>query len=402
MKVPKLFQQQKIGCVKMSSIKMFEKPLGMRDTFPEIYEKLESIRSTGRDLLRARGYEFIKTPSVEYYDTVGKASAILDARLFKLVDSQGNTLVLRPDMTTPIARVATSKLLKEKIPLRLAYFANVFRAQQQEGGRPAEFDQMGIELIGDKSVYADAEVIMTAIDLVKAYKITDFKVTIGHAGVLSCIMKDYTESEEQASKLNELLVQRNYVGFEEAVLGFDLPKTKSDALLAYIEEAISVPSIEAIEKYVRKNDALEYMRSLSRILEAAGYEKYIAFDFTLSSHMSYYTGMLFEVFALGSGFPLGNGGRYDGLLAHFGSTVGATGFGLRIDRVFEAMPKIEVENEQVLVLFVQERFTEALAQVQFLREQGKQVTFQSYEGTPDVDALKAHYKVVNEFQSREA
>ena len=386
----------------MSAIKMFEKPLGMRDTFPNIYEKLEQIRTTGRELLHGRGYEFIKTPSVEYYDTVGKASAISDARLFKLVDSQGNTLVLRPDMTTPIARVATSKLLKEKIPQRLAYFANVFRAQQQEGGRPAEFDQMGVELIGDSSVFADAEVIMTAIDLVKAYKIENFKVTIGHAGVLSCILKDYTESTEQAQVLNELLVKRNYVGFEEAVLAFDLPKTKSDALLAYIEEAISLPSIEAIEKYVRKNDALEYMRNLSRILEAAGYESYIAFDFTLSSHMSYYTGMLFEVFASGSGFPLGNGGRYDGLLEHFGSQVGATGFGLRVDRVFEAMPKIAIDNNEVLILFSAERFTEALAQAQTLREQGKQVTFQAYEGIEDVAALKAQFQVIDEFKSKEA
>lgn len=381
---------------------MFEKPLGMRDTFPNIYEKLELIRSTGRDLLRARGYEFIKTPSVEYYDTIGKASAISDARLFKLVDSQGNTLVLRPDMTTPIARVATSKLLKEKIPQRLAYFANVFRAQQREGGRPAEFDQMGIELIGDTSVFADAEVIMTAIDLVKAYNITDFKVTIGHAGVLSCILKDYTESTEQAAQLNELLVQRNFVGFEEAVINFDLPKTKSNALLAYIEEAISFPSIETVEKYVRKNDALEYMRNLAEILDAAGYEQYIAFDFTLASHMSYYTGMLFEVFASGSGFPLGNGGRYDGLLTHFGSNVGATGFGLRVDRVFEAMPKIEVESDEVLVLFVADRFSDALMQANFLREQGKQVTFQAYDGIENVDALKAQFKVVNEFQQGEA
>ena len=386
----------------MSSIKMFEKPLGMRDTFPNIYEKLEQIRTSGREILRARGYEFIKTPSVEYYDTVGKASAISDARLFKLVDSQGNTLVLRPDMTTPIARVATSKLLKEKIPQRLAYFANVFRAQQREGGRPAEFDQMGIELIGDASVYADAEVIMTAIDLIKAYNIEDFKVTIGHAGVLSCILKDYTESEDQAHQLNELLVKRNYVGFEEAVLAFDLPKTKSNALLAYIDEAISLPSIELIEKYVGKNDALEYMRNLARILDAAGYEPYTAFDFTLSSHMSYYTGMLFEVFASGSGFPLGNGGRYDGLLKHYGSKVGATGFGLRVDRVFEAMPKIEIENNEVLVLFSAERFAEALAQATVLREQGNLVTFQAYEGIEDVAALKAQFKVINEFKSREA
>ena len=147
----------------MTSIKMFEKPIGMRDTFPITYEKMEAVQQAGRKFLKARGFEFVKTPTLEYYDTVGKASAIYDASLFKLVDSQGNTLVLRPDMTTPITRLATSKLLKEKIPLRLAYFANVFRAQQLEGGRPAEFEQAGIEIFGDKTVYADAEVIITAI-----------------------------------------------------------------------------------------------------------------------------------------------------------------------------------------------------------------------------------------------
>ena len=234
----------------MSSIKMFEKPLGMRDTFPEIYEKLETVRQKGRSFLRGRGYDCIKTPSVEYYDTVGKASAIYDTSLFKLVDSQGNTLVLRPDMTTPIARVATSKLLKEKIPLRLAYFENVFRAQETEGGRPAEFGQMGIELIGDHSVYADAEVIVTAMELLQQFGLEDFKVTIGHAGVLHCILNDYTENEEQANALRKLLVDRNYVGFEEAVIAFNLPKTKSNALLEFIEEATNLTSMEDIEKYV--------------------------------------------------------------------------------------------------------------------------------------------------------
>ena len=385
----------------MSSIKMFEKPLGMRDTFPQIYEKLEGVREIGRSLLRARGYEFIKTPTVEYYDTVGKASAIHDATLFKLVDSQGNTLVLRPDMTTPIARVATSKLLKEKIPQRLAYFENVFRAQQQEGGRPAEFEQMGIELIGDNSVYADAEVIMTAIELVQAYGIKSFKVTIGHAGVLSCILKDYTESTEQAEKLNELLVQRNYVGFEEAVLAFDLPKTKSDALLAFIEEALSLKSIEDIEKYMRKNDALNYMQKLWQLLAQAGFEQYIAVDFTLSSHMNYYTGMLFEVFAAGSGFPLGNGGRYDGLLEQFGSNVGATGFGLRVDRLLEAMPRQAVENVTALVLFEPQAYEQALKQATLLREQKRRVTMQSTVGLENVEAFKEQFQEVVYFSGQE-
>lgn len=378
----------------MSSIKLFEKPLGMRDTFPQIYEKLEGVREIGRSFLRTRGYEFIKTPTVEYYDTIGKASAISDASLFKLVDSQGNTLVLRPDMTTPIARVVTSKLLKEKIPQRLAYFANVFRAQQTEGGRPAEFEQMGIELIGDNSVYADAEVIMTAIELLQAFGISEFKLTIGHAGVLQAILQDYTESDEQAEELRQLLVQRNYVGFEEAVQTFDLPKTKSDALLQFIDEATNVTSIEAIEKYVRKNDALEYMQVLWQLLEQANLDKYIAFDFTVTSHMNYYTGMLFEVFADGSGFPLGNGGRYDGLLEHFGTPVGATGFGIRVDRLLEVMPLKDIDNATAVVLFHEKAYVKALNQAQKLRAQNKLVTLQSLAGLQDVEAFKKQFTEV--------
>ena len=379
----------------MSAIKMFEKPLGMRDTFPQIYEKVEAVRHTGRNFLRSRGYEFIKTPTVEYFDTVGKASAISDAHLFKLVDSQGNTLVLRPDMTTPIARVATSKLLKEMIPLRLAYFASVFRAQETEGGRPAEFEQMGVELIGDHSVFADAEVIATAMELLKQFGIENFKVTIGHAGVLNCILQDYTESTEQQDALRTLLVQRNYVGFEEAVASFDLPKTKSDALLQFIEEAMTLKEIRDIEKYVRKNDALDYMQQLAKLLEVADLAQYVAFDFTLSSHMSYYTGMLFEVFASGSGFPLGNGGRYDGLLEVFGSKVGATGFSIRVDRLLETITAQALQKEEaIVVLFEEEDFEEALEKIKALRAAGKQATLQVRSSLVDEAAFLTHFTEV--------
>lgn len=379
----------------MSSIKMFEKPLGMRDTFPQIFEKVEAVRHTGRSFLKSRGYEFIKTPTVEYFDTVGKASAITDANLFKLVDSQGNTLVLRPDMTTPIARVATSKLLKEMIPLRLAYFASVFRAQETEGGRPAEFDQMGIELIGDNTVFADVEVIVTAMELLKQFGLEEFKVTIGHAGVLNCILQDYTESIEQEDTLRALLVQRNYVGFEEAVASFDLPKTKSDALLQFIDEAMNLKEIRDIEKYVRKNDALEYMQRLAKLLEVADLADYVAFDFTLSSHMSYYTGMLFEVFASGSGFPLGNGGRYDGLLNVFGSTVGATGFSIRVDRLLETLATQALsEEETIAVLFEETNFEQALELVKELRAVGKSATLQLKESLIDEAAFTAQFSEV--------
>lgn len=379
----------------MSSIKMFEKPLGMRDTFPQIFNKTEKIREVTKHFLQIRGYDFIKTPSVEYYDTIGRASAIQDASLFKLFDNQGNTLVLRPDMTTPIIRVASSKLLKEKTPLRLAYFANVFRAQEFEGGRPAEFEQMGIELIGDTTVFADAEVIATAIELLQAIGLQEFKITIGHAGILQCVLTDYTESAEEAAQLRELLVKRNYVGFEEAVESFDLPKAKSDALMQFINEATNLTRLEEIEKYVRKNEALQYMRELANLLDVAELADYIDFDFTLSSHMNYYTGMLFEVFASGSGFALGNGGRYDGLLHEFGVATGATGFGIRVDRLLEILPLPTMEKQDVLVLFDAEAFGAALQQTKQLRAQGYHTTLQNKsEVCEDMHALYERVIVV--------
>ncbi|MGX9135834.1 ATP phosphoribosyltransferase regulatory subunit [Rummeliibacillus sp. JY-2-4R] len=375
----------------MSPIQKFEKPLGMRDTFPKTFEKKEVIRQTGREFLRLRGFDFIQTPSLEYYDTVGKASAIVDSSLFKLVDSQGNTLVLRPDMTTPIARVATSKLLKEKIPLRLSYFANVFRAQQLEGGRPAEFEQMGIEIIGDSSVYADAEVILTAIHLLKALGVEDFKITIGNAGILNAIIKNNVQNDEQYKELHNLLVHKNIVGFEEAVTSYNLPQENTQILSSFIEDATEMKSIREIAKYLYEKDAFLYMEQLASILEIADATSFISFDFTLASHMNYYTGMLFEVFATGSGFPLGNGGRYDGLLQEFGTEVGAIGFGLRVDHLLEVVLQKEEQNEDVLVLFVAPQLAEALKIANELRAQGKRTTLQSMEGLEDLAAFKNHF-----------
>ncbi|KYG90663.1 ATP phosphoribosyltransferase regulatory subunit [[Bacillus] sp. KCTC 13219] len=385
----------------MSTIKLFEKPLGMRDTFPQTYEKLEAIRAKGRHFLYAHGYDFIKTPSVEYYDTVGKASAIEDASLFKLVDNQGNMLVLRPDMTTPIARIATAKLLKEKIPQRLAYFASVFRAQQTEGGRPAEFEQMGIEFIGDSSVFADVEVIILAIQLLQQLGVESFTVTIGHAHVLQAILQQYTMSGEQANSLRQLLVERNYVGFEETVKSFDLQRENSEILLQFIEEAANAKSIFNIEKYVVDENTLTYIYELERLLKQANVMDYITFDFTLTSSMNYYTGMLFEVFAVGSGFPLGNGGRYDGLLAQFGSEVGATGFGFRVDRLLEVVQTNEPTVATTLLLFEPHLYKEALQHATKLRAVGRRVTLQAISSLTNVTAYKAQFSEVVYVQEEE-
>lgn len=123
----------------MSKPKGFEKPAGVRDYLPHVVDKLRRIEHRVLECMGSWGYRQIITPSMEYYDTVGVASSTSDKKLFKLLNNRGTTLVLRSDMTAPIARVVSSLLKEEKLPLRLSYHANVFRAIEEEAGREAEF-----------------------------------------------------------------------------------------------------------------------------------------------------------------------------------------------------------------------------------------------------------------------
>lgn len=380
----------------MSSIRKFEKPLGMRDSFPYINEKKEKVRDIGRQFFQSRGFDFIKTPTVEYYETIGKASAIADSSLFKLVDRQGETLVLRPDMTTPIVRVATSKLLKEKIPLRLAYFANVFRAQEIEGGRPAEFEQMGIELIGDRSVYADAEMIITASEFVQELGIEEYGLTVGHAGLLESILLQLTQSVDQVRELLKLLVEKNMVGFEEAVGTYKLSAHNQSRFMTFIDQASNVQSISQLRPFIdhsnaRQLEMFSYLNDLSLLVENAGLSNRVTYDLTLTSEMSYYTGMLFEVFASGSGFAIGNGGRYDGLLQDFNSDVGATGFGLRVDRLLEVTKASTNRESHSLIFFDEVNYIKAVKVAKELREQGIRTTVQNVKSVEDKQAFQSNF-----------
>ncbi len=375
----------------MSKIQMFEKPLGMRDSFPQVNEQKEYVRSMARSVLREKGYDFIKTPSLEYLETIGRVSAIEESALFKLVDNQGKMLVLRPDMTTPIARIAASKLLKEKNPLRLAYYANVFRAQQREGGRPAEFEQLGMELIGDFSAYGDCEVIYTAIELLKAIGLENFHITIGHAGLLESVLTANTRNKEESSELRHLLVEKNVVGYVQKIEELSLEQAAKENLLSLIEnETATLEAFPAFDQQV-----LGQMKQLKKLLEMQvnGLER-ISFDFSLASHMSYYTGMLFEIYAEGSGFPIGNGGRYDELFEQFGVKVGATGFGIRVDRLVEVLNNQVNEEQHTLVLFDEQSFLKANVLAEGRRANGERVTLQFIDSVHDVEVFTQNFHEV--------
>ncbi|RIW38993.1 ATP phosphoribosyltransferase regulatory subunit [Bacillus salacetis] len=384
----------------MSKLFMFEKPLGMRDTFPNLYQAKSSLKTKMEETIKACGYQFIETPTLEYFETVGDASAILDRQLFKLLDQQGHTLVLRPDMTAPIARVAASKLLRNKKPLRLAYCANVFRAQQREGGRPAEFEQFGVECIGDETISADGEVISLMISALKNAGLRNFTISIGHIGFVNELFKEILGTEERANILSRFLYEKNYVGFRDHVNSLSLSSIDKQRLFSFLKlrggKEILRGAYPLMEGEAGQ-EAIEQLEELADLLKDYGVDQYVKFDLSLVSHMSYYSGILFETYAENVGFPIGNGGRYNKLMEKFGKESGATGFALQLDHTLEALGFSESAVLDHCVLFSRERRSEAIQYAQELRHQGKSVVLQDWKGISDVDEFSKEFIEVSYF-----
>ncbi|NRD76503.1 ATP phosphoribosyltransferase regulatory subunit [Bacillus sp. BRMEA1] len=377
----------------MSRLFMFEKPLGMRDTLPELYDKKHRVRTSISETMKLWGYQFIETPTLEYYETVGAASAINDAQLFKLLDKEGHTLVLRPDMTAPIARVAASKLLEEDLPVRLAYSANVFRAQQREGGRPAEFEQIGVECLNEETVTCDGEVIALLISSLKKSGLAKFQVSIGHVGFAQELFMQILGTNGRATALRKFLYEKNYVGYREHVNSLQLSSIDKQRLLKLLQlrggEEVLESAFEIIENG-KGRDAIVELKELWAVIKDYGAEEHVKFDFSIVSHMSYYSGILFEAYAGNVGFPLGNGGRYS-LIEKFGKKASATGFALRVDMLLEALGDIELDNNTHCIFFSQERRKEAFELARKMHEQGEKAVLQEISGVKNIDSFTKRY-----------
>lgn len=168
-------------------MKSYEKltPEGTRDFLFEESDALRRIERGLSELFKEKGYKKVITPTVEFFDVFNRESAgTLPENLYSMTDAYGRLLVLRPDSTLPIARIAATRLKGAELPIRLYYNQNVFSRRKKLTGRNDETSQSGIELIGVNGIRADIEVIETAIEALKVCGAPDYKIEIGHAGFL--------------------------------------------------------------------------------------------------------------------------------------------------------------------------------------------------------------------------
>ena len=332
----------------MSKYKVYT-PDGVQDIlFDECLAKRE-IETKARNLFKGRGYREIETPTIEFYDIYSvRQKALSQETMFKFCDKEGKILVLRPDLTVPAVRVATSKLKDLPRPLPLCYIGNSFRFNGEGGGRQKEYTQAGIEIIGAEGPKADAEIIATAIELVLEAGLTSFQIDIGQVEFFKGLMAQAGFSKEETEEIRILIDNKDYAGMERIMADRNIQEGLKETIL-------NVPKMfgskEIIEELYTLNlndtskEALDNLTEILNILDDYGYSEYVSIDLGMLPGLDYYTGIIFRGFTYGIGFPILSGGRYDKLAETFGKKEAATGFSLGINLLITAMRRQNIVKE---------------------------------------------------------
>lgn len=334
-------------------------PEGVRDIYNIECGKKLSLENRLHKVLQLYGYHDIQTPTFEYFDVFRKEIGTTPSReLYKFFDKEGNTLVLRPDITPSIARAAATLFKDEDIPIRLCYTGNTFVNHSSYQGRLRENTQMGAELIGVDSIEADAEMLAMVADCLTTIGLRDFQLSVGNVDFFQSLIEDASLDEEEEIRVRELINNRNYFGLEEYLDSIQVKRSSKEALVALGDLYGGFEILAQARNLAPNSKGIMAVRRLEQIydmLKYYGVEKYIHFDFSMSGTYGYYTGIIFRGYTFGTGDAVVKGGRYDHLLEKFGKESPSIGFALVIDELMSALTRqhirITYSRKNTLILY---------------------------------------------------
>ena len=372
-------------------------PEGVRDIYNEECEKKLELQDRLHKALKRHGYHSIQTPTFEFFDIFGKeVGTIPSSELYKFFDREGNTLVLRPDITPSIARSAAKYFMDEDMPIRLSYMGNTFINNHSYQGRLKESTQLGAELIGDDTVDADAEMIAMAIDALKSSGLKDFQISVGHVEFFRGLMEAAGLSEEQEEVIRELIANKNFFGVEEEISDCSMNQNLKElfGMLGTIYD--NAASFEDAKTYAadypKVYKAIRRLEDLDAVLKVYDVDKYVTYEFGMLSSYHYYTGVIFAGYTYGSGEPIVKGGRYDKLLTYFGKDAASIGFAIVVDQLMAAISRqkieITVKHDNQLIVYKPEYRREAVKKAIALRAKDCNVELIAWA----MDKSKADYE----------
>ena len=372
-------------------------PEGVRDIYHEECAKKLALQNRLHKTLHLYGYHDIQTPMYEYFDVFRKEIGTIPSReLYKFFDREGNTLVLRPDITPSIARSAAKYFMDEDMPIRLSYMGNTFINNHSYQGRLKESTQLGAELIGDDTVDGDAEMIAMAIDALKSSGLKDFQISVGHVEFFRGLMEAAGLSEEQEEVIRELIANKNFFGVEEEISDCSMNQNLKElfGMLGTIYD--NAASFEEAKTYAadypKVYKAIRRLEDLDAVLKVYDVDKYVTYEFGMLSSYHYYTGVIFAGYTYGSGEPIVKGGRYDKLLTYFGKDAASIGFAIVVDQLMAAISRqkieITVKHDNQLIVYKPEYRREAVKKAIALRAKDCNVELIAWA----MDKSKADYE----------
>lgn len=310
---------------------------GVRDYLGEELLVKEEIEKRLKHLFQSYGYSLVKTPTFEYLD-VYMSNGVQKPSLYNLINRQGEVLALRNDMTSSIARIVCSKDRTDIVPKKYSYISNTFRYPRLYQGKSHEFTQAGVELIGISSIKAEIEIIKLAYQALNDINIKKFTVHVGSGLFINSLFKDYGFDDNQITELLNVIQVKDYVLLEELLHKHNLDSKKIDLITKIMSNAGKLNFLQEVInelKGLKSASILEALKELYNELLKLGMENRVVFDFSISSYVNYYTGVVFQVFAEGIGRAVVSGGRCDNLLKTFGRDLPAIGFGLDVDAALD-------------------------------------------------------------------
>lgn len=316
-------------------------PSGVQDLLPAECYNLDLIEKKLAKKFFSAGCKQIQSAALEFYDTYAEIkNKIPQKKMFKLTDSDGSLLVLRPDMTLAVARMAATRM--ENVDEKLCYFSNVWHYEKTGGLSIREIYQAGVEFLGVSNAFSDAQAIAFAIECLFEIGLKDFIVDVGHIGFFKGILEDCGLDEETVENVRLLVNAKDAVGAQEILRQKGAGAKAAEALGALPTLFGGVEVLDRAEKYTDNPVALAALDHLKRVyalLKDFGLEKFVSFDLGTVKDLSYYSGIVFTGLTKSIGSPVLSGGRYDNLANDFGKSVPAVGFALGLKRILIALER---------------------------------------------------------------
>ena len=302
--------------------RLLHTPEGVRDIYNVECERKLTLEHCLRHRLHLYGFRDIETPMFEFFDIFNKERGTVPSNeMYKFFDREGNTLVLRPDMTPPIARCMAKYYREENLPVRFCYIGDTFVNNTSYQGKLKQVAQLGAELINDATVEADAEMIALTVDCLLDAGLKRFQVEIGQADFFRGLMEEAGIAPDEAEMLRVLIENKNMFGVEEIISGKNLPDNLKEVILKLPELFGTLDRLLYVKEKISNSRALaaiERLEALYALLCEYGFEEYITFDLGMLSKFNYYTGIIFRAYTFGTGDAVATGGRYDSLVGQFG------------------------------------------------------------------------------------